>query len=430
MKIQTILLVLGGLIFLAVIMIFIHLEGQRFREQLKETADTSVRDGMNEAAENAAVKAVDRAADRIEGVITKGLEIPGKILGGQSKDDSEDDSQKSSDEDSPKNKKTSDSDKPDTDGNDRDKSGDKNRNESDSKVPSTSSDSPNEQDAQDDKKDIDTTSQKQKRSPEPEEPKQELEEQKKQGTDLGLGSIFDLGNEVVKQADRVGQEFVQLSVEEENEIGDQVHASFKRDLNLSTNPQDSKRLEQLAQPFLKHIEKDGTVYKFYVVNDEHINAFTHIGGHVYFHRGLLDLLETDQRIQFVLGHEIAHGELGHPAKGVAYAARAGQLGGSFGRDVAMIVHQSLTQGYSDDDEFDADKWSCRTMIKEGGSRADVVDSLGVLLKYDKQQAGTPESDSQNDDAGDDLSKEIDGHFRSHPATQERIDRILNNFPEK
>ena len=294
----------------------------------------------------------------------------------------------------------------------------------------SSSKVPDKQGKHDDKQTTDTAGQKQKGSSKSDETKQESKDRKKRDTKSGFGSLFDLGNEVVKQADRIGQNFMQLSVEEENEIGDQVHKHYRQDLNLSTNPQDSKRLEQLAQPFLKHIEKDGTVYKFYVIDDEHINAFTHIGGHVYFFRGLLKLLESDQRIQFVLGHEIAHGELGHVGKGMAYAARVGQLGGPFGANVAQIVHQSLTQGYSDDDEFDSDEWSCRTMIKEGGSRADVVDSLGVLLKYDKQQAGTPESDSQNDDAGDDLSKEIDGHFRSHPSPQERIDRILNNFPKE
>lgn len=408
---QTILLVLGGAIFLVLIMMFIRMEGERFREQVKETADTSVRDGMNEAAENAAEKVVDRAADRIEGALNR---IPGNIFGADTEQEEADDSEgKESPEDSESTKA------------DNDKQGESSDSKStDATVPSESK--PEQSTDGKEKKDEPSDSPSTEKSGKSSGKK----EKKKKGGGFGIGSIFDLGNEVVKQADRVGQEFVKLTVEEENEIGDQIHDHYRRELKISTNPEDSKRLKNLAQPFLKHIEDDGTVYSFYVVEDKHINAFTHIGGHVYFFRGLLDLLQTDQRIQFVLGHEIAHGELEHSVKGMAYSARAGQLGGSFGADMVGTVHQTLTQGYSDDEEFDADEWSCRKMIEEGGTRADVVDSLGMLLKYEKQRDQKSGADSKTDDGDDGLSREIDGHFRSHPSTQERIDRILNQFPEE
>src|ERR1700742_2215056 len=47
-------------------------------------------------------------------------------------------------------------------------------------------------------------------------------------------------------------------------------------------------------------------FKFFVLDDDEVNAFTPGGGYVYIHRGLLNYLNSEAELAAVLGHEIGH----------------------------------------------------------------------------------------------------------------------------
>src|SRR6185369_13694249 len=55
-------------------------------------------------------------------------------------------------------------------------------------------------------------------------------------------------------------------------------------------------------------------FKFTVLDDESVNAFTTGGGYVYVHRGLLAYLTSEAQLAGVLGHEIGHVTARHPAR--------------------------------------------------------------------------------------------------------------------
>ena len=429
-------MVVGGaaLSCFVIAIVLIRYEGERFRAEVRNTADTSVRDGMKEAAGHAAVKAVDRAADRIEGAIEKASELPGRVIGGikngivgEKENDPRKDSTDTDDNDASKSE-------PSTSAGGEDVQGSGRIAPSSADAPSDSdrsSATPNENgstadDSQPGGRENASITEVAHKQPDSDGKKNEPSRQPNIGG--AFGSLFDLGNEIVQQADNIGQDYMKLSVQEKNKLGAQIHDQFKRKLKISNDPKNARRLEKLARPFLKHVKNDGTVYRFFVVDEDNINAVTHIGGYVYFYRGLMDLLQSDQRIQFVLGHEIAHGELEHASRGMTYASRANDVAGDLGANISAVAYQLLTQGYSDDEEFDADVWSCRVMMKEGGTRADAIDSLATMLKYEKQQGRGSGRESSNSD-GNPVADAIDGHFRSHPSTQERIDRLMQFSPE-
>lgn len=52
-------------------------------------------------------------------------------------------------------------------------------------------------------------------------------------------------------------------------------------------------------------------YTFKVIDDDEINAFSIPGGHIYVHKGLVDLCESDHELAGVLAHEIAHASHHH-----------------------------------------------------------------------------------------------------------------------
>ena len=58
-------------------------------------------------------------------------------------------------------------------------------------------------------------------------------------------------------------------------------------------------------------------YEFhYIPHDDLVNAFSLPGGHVFIGKGLLDLMDTEDELANVLGHEIEHADLGHCAERV------------------------------------------------------------------------------------------------------------------
>src|SRR5438105_6351457 len=64
-------------------------------------------------------------------------------------------------------------------------------------------------------------------------------------------------------------------------------------------------------------------FKFFVLDDDEINAFTTGGGYVYVHRGLLTYLNSEAELAAVLGHEIEHDVARHPARSEAQGVLLG-----------------------------------------------------------------------------------------------------------
>ena len=63
-------------------------------------------------------------------------------------------------------------------------------------------------------------------------------------------------------------------------------------------------------PFKAILSRKDLALKFSIIEADEVNAFSHVGGYIYFNTGLLEIISTDAELQFVVGHEIAHLELG------------------------------------------------------------------------------------------------------------------------
>ncbi len=239
-----------------------------------------------------------------------------------------------------------------------------------------------------------------------------------------VGDLFKLGQDASKIVDEAAQEILGLSVEEERNIGKEVHETFREQQSLDRSPVAIGRLTRLADPLEQLCSREGIDYTFLVVKDDSVNAFSHVGGYVYMNQGLLDWASNDVELQFVLGHEIAHVELKHCVNNVTYATRASQVAGGLGAGIAQMAYQSIALGYSEEQEFDADAWSYKSLRKLGRSHAEAITFLSRLLEYNQER----------DPIGNDASTEpvtvssasieaLQQHFRSHPSTKQRIARL-------
>ena len=98
-----------------------------------------------------------------------------------------------------------------------------------------------------------------------------------------------------------------------------------------------------------------------MLDSDEVNAFSHVGGHVYVSWGVFTLAQTDAELEFVVAHELAHAELGHAA------ARAEQLAPQADAAIGRVpgLHFLIALGYSAEQEFAADAWAYQAL---GGSQ--------------------------------------------------------------
>lgn len=243
-----------------------------------------------------------------------------------------------------------------------------------------------------------------------------------------IGDLLSLGSVLVESADDVGQELFSLTEEEQKEIGEHFHKQLKSEHDFQEGSAQQARIRRLAAPFKRVLSRKDLTLKFFIIEADEVNAFSHVGGYIYFNTGLLDIISTDAELQFVLGHEIAHLELGHCERLLTYTARArglgGALAGGLGADsaelISSLVYQTLCCSYSEDQELACDAWSYRAMRKSGVSHKDCCAMSRKFLRRE-EKAGS--SGNKSPGSTGKLKSELDAHFRTHPPAKKRLEAL-------
>jgi hypothetical protein len=235
-----------------------------------------------------------------------------------------------------------------------------------------------------------------------------------------VDNLFDIFNKTLKSADDIGQKILGFTLEDEIALGKDVHKQIAKEIKFVDDEKLIDKIRLLSSSILEIRDRKDISYKFFIVKSDEINAFSHVGGYVYINQGLIDYFVSDPELQFVIGHEIAHVDLKHCTKKIAYAARARQVGGNVAESMTAIAYSTISLGYSKDDEFEADEKAFQWLIKNKFSREKAL--LGVrklvLLSDNIDQNRIPGNVKSND-----ILNKIDEHFASHPPASERLIRL-------
>lgn len=144
-----------------------------------------------------------------------------------------------------------------------------------------------------------------------------------------------------------------------------------------------------------------------IVDDASINAATGGNGQYFVTTGLLNRA-TDDQLRGVLAHEIAHEDLGHPAKaqviGAGLSVGAALLERVFpgSSAIAPIAGTLISNNYTRPLELEADRHAVSLLERAGYSKQTMIDTLAWLMR-------------RTGNSGGGLS--------SHPATSERIQAL-------
>lgn len=176
-------------------------------------------------------------------------------------------------------------------------------------------------------------------------------------------------------------------------------------------------LDDLVARMQSHMDvPDGFELDIHYGSDDLFNAFTFIGGHLVFNRGLLKRMPNEDALATVVAHEIAHAAHRDPLTaltgGVGSTLVLQMILGGSGSNIGYLVNagQLTSLSFSRDMETDADRAALAAIYREYGHVAGAAGLFNTFLQVEGEQGGY---------AGGWLAE----FSQTHPLTRNRVDAV-------
>ena len=189
-----------------------------------------------------------------------------------------------------------------------------------------------------------------------------------------------------------------------------------------TNRQPREYLQYLSDRLVDHMQlPDNMKITVHYMEEDIVNAFATIGGHIFIYQGLLDKLNSENALTMVIAHEMAHIYHRHPII-------------AMGRGVVIGLLLSAISG-TDGDLFVGHVVSETGMIallnfnRDQERKADITALTAVNGLYN-HVAGTNDLFSVLMASHDTDMIEPPLFLSTHPLTQDRIDDLRKYAQEK
>jgi predicted Zn-dependent protease len=215
-----------------------------------------------------------------------------------------------------------------------------------------------------------------------------------------------------------------ISVQEERQLGHQLSRELRGQLVFVRDPVVVGYVQEMGREILAGVPRQPFEYRFYVVEDEELNAFAAPAGYIYVNTGTLLAAKNASELAGVIAHEIGHVAYRHVANnynrqrntGLAYRAgvvAAWLFGGGLGASAAQLGGGLAAMAYLNqfgrEAEMQADAFAVAAMPRAGW------DPNGLLTFFETLQGeGGPH---------------VPAFLSSHPATQDRIDATRTRIAE-
>lgn len=236
---------------------------------------------------------------------------------------------------------------------------------------------------------------------------------------------------IVSTTESVSKVTEQISPENEYYIGRATAAIILNDYNLYNEPNLTKYLNKICGAITINSEKPDLYNGYYVavLDSDEINAMATPGGHILITRGLLKCTSNEEELASVIAHEIAHIQKQHSISAIKTSRfkdlslnvaslainesdndEVKQMMSVFGDSVDDVVSSLVLNGFSQEQEFEADAYALELLNNAGYNPHSIVNMLKTL---EQNQANHKR-----------------GFVKTHPEPKKRIKKIekeLNSY---
>jgi len=243
---------------------------------------------------------------------------------------------------------------------------------------------------------------------------------RKTETHVGPEAMLNALAETQREISRLPAGVVRLSDAEEITAGDAMAQNYlaRRGHLSAADAEIENYVADVGHAVATHARRKFD-YKFYYLPDAHfVNAFALPGGHVFLGKGMLQLMDSEDELASVLGHEVEHVENYHCNDRVAIEARLRHV--PLGGLVALPV-KLFQAGYSKEQEMEADRDGAGLAVMAGYSPQGAVRMFQAFAKL--HRAYVTKAQSPDQEFSQVALQGIADYFRSHPSPEEREAQI-------
>ena len=205
------------------------------------------------------------------------------------------------------------------------------------------------------------------------------------------------------------------SEDEEVKISREFRREAKKVLKFVNDPEVERYIDRIGRRILAATGPLSFDYRFFVVEEDQLNAFSVPGGSIYVYTGLIERTKNTDELAGVLGHEITHAKNHHMARAsgpdavsiLSLLAMVALARSGSGAQAAGMVGQAVSAtrqlAFSRQLEMEADTLGTRYMAAAGYDPKGTIEFLKIL---DQERALNP--------------VDVPAYILSHPISQERI----------
>lgn len=221
------------------------------------------------------------------------------------------------------------------------------------------------------------------------------------------------------------QETLFISTDREIALGESVAKQVEEEFTVVRDPKMLEQLDRVGARIAGVADRKDLGYRFTIVEmkekdeeKDQPNAFALPGGPVYVSKSLMEMVQSDDELAAVLGHEVGHIVGKHAVKRIQGAvglqmleilAAGTRAADSRTREGMNLAFASILTEYSQQDELQADRLGVEYMKKSGYDPNAAITFMQRLRDYSMKQPMRQYS-----------------YFRTHPYFADRIRLLRQN----
>ncbi len=222
-----------------------------------------------------------------------------------------------------------------------------------------------------------------------------------------IDDLFNAGISAAQTIDNALLDMDSVSDSDENKIGTELKAKILSNAKISKSQKfDVNQVMHKLTPFCT---RTALKYDVTIIQSNVFNAYAIAGGKMFINTELLNGINNEDELAFVIAHEIAHNELKHCIHRIQHSYQASKINPTLG-NVVQIAYTTYTYPFSKEIERQADEYGFKLMQKAGYNKAGALSFFEILEKKEVKFK-------------DSNMKAVNDFISTHPTAQERRKRL-------